>query len=89
MSTVSVRAVSQLPLLFERLLIIIVVKTPMTQHLQDNAAINAHLGAMHPWAGGGLGEPDAIAKAALFLASDEAQWVTGVALPVDGGYVVQ
>jgi NAD(P)-dependent dehydrogenase (short-subunit alcohol dehydrogenase family) len=33
-----------------------------------------------------LGEPDDVAAAALFLASDEARWITGVTLPVDGGY---
>jgi NAD(P)-dependent dehydrogenase (short-subunit alcohol dehydrogenase family) len=33
----------------------------------------------------GLGRPDDVAWAALYLASDEARWVTGVALPVDGG----
>jgi len=35
-----------------------------------------------------LGTPEDVAYAALFLASDEAQWITGVALPVDGGYTV-
>ena len=35
---------------------------------------------------GRLGRPDDIAGAAFFLASDDAAWVTGVALPVDGGY---
>jgi len=34
---------------------------------------------------GHLGRPDDVAYAALYLASDEARWVTGVALPVDGG----
>ena len=36
----------------------------------------------------GLGEPDDVAYAAMFLASDEAKWITGVALPVDGGATV-
>jgi NAD(P)-dependent dehydrogenase (short-subunit alcohol dehydrogenase family) len=34
---------------------------------------------------GRTGKPDEIANAALFLLSDEASFVTGVALPVDGG----
>ncbi|WP_226482009.1 SDR family NAD(P)-dependent oxidoreductase [Natrinema amylolyticum] len=33
-----------------------------------------------------LGEPEDIANAMLFLASDEADWVTGHALVVDGGF---
>jgi len=39
--------------------------------------------ARHPL--GFLGAPEDVAHAVLFLASDEARWITGVALPVDGG----
>jgi NAD(P)-dependent dehydrogenase (short-subunit alcohol dehydrogenase family) len=34
---------------------------------------------------GRLGEPDDIANAAMFLASDDAAWITGTVLRVDGG----
>lgn len=33
------------------------------------------------------GRPSDVAKAATFLASDDAAWVTGVSLPVDGGFL--
>jgi meso-butanediol dehydrogenase / (S,S)-butanediol dehydrogenase / diacetyl reductase len=36
---------------------------------------------------GRLGRPDDVAKAALFLASDDADWITGIDLRVDGGMV--
>jgi NAD(P)-dependent dehydrogenase (short-subunit alcohol dehydrogenase family) len=34
---------------------------------------------------GGLGDPDEIAKAVFFLASDEASYVAGIELYIDGG----
>ena len=36
-----------------------------------------------------IGEPAEVAAAILFLASDEASFITGVILPVDGGYLAQ
>lgn len=41
--------------------------------------------ALHPM--NRFGQPAEIAAAAVFLASDESRWITGVALPVDGGYI--
>jgi NAD(P)-dependent dehydrogenase (short-subunit alcohol dehydrogenase family) len=38
---------------------------------------------------GRVARPEEIASAAAFLASDDASWVTGVALPVDGGFLAQ
>lgn len=34
---------------------------------------------------GRAGEPEDIAAAIAFLASDDAAWITGLSLPVDGG----
>jgi NAD(P)-dependent dehydrogenase (short-subunit alcohol dehydrogenase family) len=38
---------------------------------------------------GRIGDPEEVAKAILFLASDDASFITGVVLPVDGGYLAQ
>ena len=38
---------------------------------------------------GRIGTPEDVAQAALFLCSDEAGWITGVDLPVDGGYLAK
>jgi 3-oxoacyl-[acyl-carrier protein] reductase len=35
---------------------------------------------------GRIGQPDDIAKAALFFASDDSSWITGETLTVSGGY---
>jgi NAD(P)-dependent dehydrogenase (short-subunit alcohol dehydrogenase family) len=47
----------------------------------------AEIERMHPI--GRLGEPAEVASAIVFLASDDASFVTGAVLPVDGGYLAQ
>jgi NAD(P)-dependent dehydrogenase (short-subunit alcohol dehydrogenase family) len=38
---------------------------------------------------GRMGKPEEIAAAVVWLCSDAASYVTGLAMPVDGGYVAQ
>jgi NAD(P)-dependent dehydrogenase (short-subunit alcohol dehydrogenase family) len=61
--------------------------TPLLATLVADADMHERLKSLHPM--GRLGEPVEIANAALFLASDEASFITGVNLPVDGGYTAQ
>jgi NAD(P)-dependent dehydrogenase (short-subunit alcohol dehydrogenase family) len=58
-----------------------VVRTRLAAALWEG--IEEHTAKAHPLQR--IGEPDDIARAALFLASDAASWITGVVLPVDGG----
>ncbi|MEZ4564520.1 MAG: glucose 1-dehydrogenase [Thermomicrobiales bacterium] len=53
----------------------------------ERKAANPHvMASLAPWYPlGRVGVADDVAQAALFLASDNASWITGVTLPVDGG----
>lgn len=60
-----------------------VIQTPMVEALGDDPAIQTAI-QMTPV--GRIGKPEEIGSVALFLASDESSYITGVELPVDGGY---
>lgn len=63
------------------------IETPIIEQIvaaaPDPAALRAMLVARHPM--GRLGRPEEVAAAIAFLASDDASFMTGVALPVDSG----
>jgi NAD(P)-dependent dehydrogenase (short-subunit alcohol dehydrogenase family) len=58
------------------------VNTPLLASMP--AERRTRLAALHPL--GRIGEADDIAPMALFLISDQASWITGQAIAVDGGY---
>ncbi|RMX97128.1 hypothetical protein D0868_10812, partial [Hortaea werneckii] len=62
------------------------LKTAVTQNLQNDGRTLAEITKAHPFAG--MGDPGDVARVAVFLASEDAAWVTGVNLPVDGGYMI-
>ncbi|MEO2178142.1 MAG: SDR family NAD(P)-dependent oxidoreductase [bacterium] len=63
------------------------IETPMTAGARETPEGLAYLESLHPM--GRLGLPEEIAAAAAFLASDDASFITGVVLPVDGGYTAR
>jgi len=61
------------------------VQTPMTERsMALSPELRAHLMSMSPM--GRLAKPSEVAEAALWLSSDRASYINGVALPVDGGF---
>lgn len=60
------------------------IRTPIwRERIEKDPAVFDKLVKWYPL--GRIGEPDDVARAALFLASDDASWITGTVLRVDGG----
>ncbi len=63
------------------------IKTSMTKGIQEDEASNSYIEANTPL--GHMGEPNDIAYAAVYLASDESKYVTGSVIYVDGGWTAR
>jgi len=63
------------------------IKTPMISFIENDKKVLKQILSGIPL--GRLGEPEEIAKAVLFLASDDASYITGQTLFVDGGWLSQ
>jgi NAD(P)-dependent dehydrogenase (short-subunit alcohol dehydrogenase family) len=64
------------------------IATPMSQRAQTDPHILERLGQLQPLTGA-MGQPEDVAAAAAYLASDDARFVTGAVLTVDGGWTVR
>ena len=64
------------------------IRSRMSERAQRNPDIIARLPALQPLTGD-FGSPDDVANAALYLLSDEAGFVTGETLTVDGGWTTR
>jgi NAD(P)-dependent dehydrogenase (short-subunit alcohol dehydrogenase family) len=63
------------------------IATAMTALLRENEALHKQLISQTPL--GRVGQPEEVAKLALFLASDDASFITGGAYSIDGGWTAR
>ncbi|MDE1724413.1 MAG: SDR family oxidoreductase [Thaumarchaeota archaeon] len=64
-----------------------IIETDMTKPWLGSDADRAMAVAEHPI--GRIGMPDDVAKAILYLVSEDSSWITGAILPVDGGAIIK
>jgi NAD(P)-dependent dehydrogenase (short-subunit alcohol dehydrogenase family) len=65
-----------------------IIRTPMVERIfATHPGVEAHLTALEPV--GRIAEPEEVAQTAVWLCSDASSFVTGITLPVDGGWTVQ
>lgn len=64
------------------------IRTPMSARAQEDPTIRDLLPELQPLTGD-FGEALDVAEAAVYLAADESRFVTGVVLPVDGGWTAR
>jgi NAD(P)-dependent dehydrogenase (short-subunit alcohol dehydrogenase family) len=64
-----------------------VIRTPLSDHLMGTEEGKARVLSMHPI--GRIGEPHEVSDLVLWLCSKEAGFVTGAAIPVDGGFLLR
>jgi NAD(P)-dependent dehydrogenase (short-subunit alcohol dehydrogenase family) len=64
------------------------VATPMSRRAQSDSAISHFIQSKQPLDGGRIGRPEDLNAAAVYLLSEEARFVTGQVLAVDGGWCV-
>ncbi len=61
--------------------------TAMNRAFWDDPKSLAHIKQLHPWPE--MGTPADVGAAVAFLASSDADWITGAILPVDGGVLAK
>ncbi|SDF59547.1 NAD(P)-dependent dehydrogenase, short-chain alcohol dehydrogenase family [Fontibacillus panacisegetis] len=64
-----------------------IIRTPMTDDLMKDDKMKAWFDSVTPLPR--LGEAQDIAAGVLFLASDESSFITGIELPIDGGFTAK